>query len=96
MVDRFTYAFGLSFAIAALFNAALVIAKETVPSVLDGMNALTGHHWMTHSLLAMGVFVAAGVALLLKTPGSVRALTLAVAGATILSSGVIAGYFLLR
>lgn len=96
MIDRFTYAFGLGLAIAALFNAALVLAKERLPGLLDWMNALTGHHWLTHSLLAMAVFLASGAILLLKRPGRASVLTIATAGATLASTVVIAGYYFFR
>lgn len=94
--DRLTYAFGIAYAIAALANAALVIVKETLPGVHEGMNALTGHHWMTHGVIVIGVFLVTGVALLPAKPGRVRVLTCAVAGATVLSGALIAGYYLFR
>jgi hypothetical protein len=93
MMDRVTYAFGIGFAVAALLNALLVIVKERVPGVLASMDQLTGHHWMTHSLFAMAVFLVIGGVMLAVKPARAGTLTAAVAGATIVSSLLIAGWY---
>jgi hypothetical protein len=97
MIDRPTYAFGMGFVIAALFNAVLVIAKQSQPGLFAWMSALTGHHWMTHGLLVMAVFFVSGGSLLfIKPQASTRVVTRYIAASTILSTGVIAGYFFVR
>jgi hypothetical protein len=62
-LSRSTYSFGISLAFCAVLNAALVIAKESIKSVADGMQKITGHHWTTHVLFVFIVFVVLGWAL---------------------------------
>jgi hypothetical protein len=59
-VSRYTVSFGLSLALAGVVNALLVVAKEKVPSVMVGMQRLTGHHWISHSAIVLGVFAVFG------------------------------------
>jgi hypothetical protein len=51
-------AYGLAFAVANIFNALLVIIKENVAPLKNWMAAFTGHHWGTHGLLTIVLFVA--------------------------------------
>jgi hypothetical protein len=97
MLDRPTAAFGIAFAIAALLNGMLTVAKEMLPGLLAWMSALTGDPWMTQSLLSMAVFFIGGAALLLLKPQtSAHRLTLWLAGSTIVSAAFIAGTFLVK
>jgi len=59
-VSRHTAAFGLALAVASIVNGLLVVAKEKSPAVLAGMKNLTGHHWITHSLIVLGLFLLLG------------------------------------
>jgi hypothetical protein len=59
-VSRYTVSFGLSLVVSSFLNALLVIAKEKSPAVQAGMQKLTGHHWVTHSLVVMVFFVLFG------------------------------------
>ena len=59
-LSRSTYSFGVSLAVCAVLNAALVVAKESNKTVADWMQKITGHHWMTHVLFVLTVFVALG------------------------------------
>jgi hypothetical protein len=54
-------AFGLAAAVTVLFNTLLVWLKEAVPSVQSVMVSLTGHHWITHGLADVIVFVVLGL-----------------------------------
>lgn len=97
-IGGYTVAFGLSFAITSVLSALLVILKESnQATVLAWMKAATGHHWVTHGLLDVIVFVVLGV-LLAKVGGGVRmtanALSATIVGATVLSGLIIAGFFL--
>jgi len=61
-LSRSTVGFGLSLAVSAIFNGLLVIAKELSPNrVLPWMRNLTGHHWTTHCLLVLVVFIVLGL-----------------------------------
>ena len=66
-LSKSTYSFGISLAVCAALNAALVIAKESSKIVADRMQKITGHHWTTHVLFMVAVFVALGWALNRKT-----------------------------
>jgi multisubunit Na+/H+ antiporter MnhB subunit len=55
-----TSGFVLAAAIAILFNTALAWAKDAYAPLTDFMKALTGHHWTTHGLADLGLFVALG------------------------------------
>ncbi len=59
-VSKYTTSFGLSLALASLFNALLVVVKEKSPAVQAEMKRLTGHHWITHVAIVLVLFVAFG------------------------------------
>lgn len=59
-LSKSTQSFGVSLAVCAVLNAALVIAKESSKSVAAGMQKITGHHWTTHVLFVLAVFPALG------------------------------------
>ncbi len=59
-ISKNTKAFGLSLALASVVNGLLVVAKEKIPAVMTGMQKLTGHHWVTHVVVVMAVFVVCG------------------------------------
>ena len=89
-------AFGLSLAVTSVVNALLVIAKETSPAIEAAMKNLTGHHWITHSLAIVLLFLALGW-ILARTGGNtlnVNKLIRALAGGVILGSLIIVGFYL--
>jgi hypothetical protein len=59
-LSKNTIAFGLALALASVVNAALVVIKESSPAVQTGMQKLTGHHWITHSAIVLGLFFLCG------------------------------------
>jgi len=59
-LSKYTISFGLSLALASVANGLLVIAKESSPAVQSGMQKLTGHHWITHSVLILALFLGGG------------------------------------
>ena len=59
-VSKHTVSFGLALALASVANGLLVVAKEKIPAVLDGMQKLTGHHWVSHSVIVLGLFAGFG------------------------------------
>jgi len=58
--SRYTISFGLSLALASVANGLLVVAKEKIPAVMAGMQRLTGHHWVSHSVIVLGLFAVLG------------------------------------
>jgi hypothetical protein len=59
-VSKYTVSFGLSLALASVLNAVLVVAKEKIPTVMAGLQSLTGHHWVSHGVVILVLFAAFG------------------------------------
>ena len=59
-LDRSTIGFVLSAALGNIINVLLVIFKELSPSFMKIMAALTGHHWITHGVIVVGLFLLLG------------------------------------
>lgn len=100
-IGKYGRSFGLSFAITSLFSALLVILKETNPhTVMAWMKAATPHHWITHTLLDLIIFVILGVVLARANEGqgikmSPDKLNSFIVGAFVISGLIIAGFFLI-
>lgn len=95
MLDAKTSSYAAAYAVTAIFNAILVILKEMIPAVHDGMAAILGHHWITHGVLDLIVFVGVGMLLSRRNyqvSGS-TAVNYLIWG-TILGGGLVAGFFL--
>jgi hypothetical protein len=99
-IGKFTRSFGLSFAITSVLSALLVVLKEThEDTVLAWMASATGHHWVTHGIFNLIVFVALGWALAKRNSGqgmkiSANALVFSMVGAVILSGLIIMGFYI--
>jgi cytochrome b561 len=61
-LSKYTVSFGWSLAICAVLNSFLVVAKEKSKDVNSWMQKMTGHHWTTHVLIMLILFVAFGFA----------------------------------
>jgi hypothetical protein len=87
--------FGISYAITSVLSALLVVWKESSEAVHDGLAAITGHHWVTHGLLDVIVFLALGFILSRRSIAMTgNALVTTIVGATVVSGLIIAGYFI--
>ncbi len=98
-IGRNSRAFGLSFAITSLFSALLVILKESSGPVLAWMKAATPHHWITHTLLDLIVFVVLGLIFARANNGQglkigADRLNSYIVWSFIISTILIAGYYL--
>ncbi len=60
-ISRRSIAFGLALAIVCVVNAFIVVVKEKSAAVMDGMKKITGHHWTTHSLIVIVLFLGLGL-----------------------------------
>ncbi|MFK5997925.1 MAG: hypothetical protein QM492_07430 [Rhodobacterales bacterium] len=60
MLDAKTSGYVKAYAYTAIFNAILVLFKESFPIVHDVMASL-GHHWITHGVLDLLVFFGLGM-----------------------------------
>ncbi|MGP8246475.1 MAG: hypothetical protein ACLQVN_18395 [Bryobacteraceae bacterium] len=56
-----TSGFVLAAAITVLFNTALAWAKDAYAPLNGFMQSLTGHHWTTHGLADLVLFVGLGI-----------------------------------
>ena len=52
--------FGLAAAITILFNTVLAWVKDAYAPLNDFMASLTGHHWRTHGIVDVVVFIVLG------------------------------------
>jgi hypothetical protein len=93
-LSKYTISFGLSLAICSLVNAVLVIAKEKSPAVQSAMQRLTGHHWVTHVIVVLVVFVILGF-LFAGVTISVNRLIKAIVGGVFASGLIIVGFYLI-
>jgi hypothetical protein len=94
-LDKYTTSFGLSLAITCLISALLVVVKELSPNVvLAWMKQATIHHWITHGIIDMVVFVGLGLALV-KVPISLGNVRRMIVGSVVVSGLIIAGFYLL-
>ena len=95
-IDSYIPAFGISLMVTSLLSALLVLVKETNKPVKAWMEALTGHHWTTHGVLVLGLFVVLGL-VLARIPSAATARfgadARAVAAAVIVSGLIIAGFY---
>ncbi len=97
-ISRYTASFGLSLGITSLFNALLVILKETNEATVLAWMKAAGHHWVTQGVLDLIVFVALGFALVKigqswqSQPNKVTASAI---GGIVLGSLIIAAFFAL-
>lgn len=95
-IGAYTTSFGISLGLTNVFNALLVVIKETnEDTVLAWMKSL-GHHWVTQGVLDLIVFVALGLLLAKATenwrsqPNKVTAVAI---GGVVLGGLIIAGFF---
>ncbi len=97
-LEKHTVSFALSLAITSLLSALLVVIKETnKDSVFAWMAAATGHHWVSHGVLVVFLFLALGwflgrIGLGAQLSGN--ALSAIITASVALSSLIIAGFFI--
>jgi TRAP-type mannitol/chloroaromatic compound transport system permease large subunit len=98
-IGKYTRSFGMSLAITSVVSALLVVLKESSETVLAFMKQVTFHHWVTHSLFILILFVVLGW-ILGRTNGgqgikmTVNSLLGTIMGTTVLSGLIIAGFYL--
>ena len=94
-----TVSFGISTAITSVISALLVVLKEKVPAIMASMKSATGHHWATHSLFALVLFLTVGLGLTRVNGGqglkmtSGRLLQVIVSG-VVIGGSIIGGFYL--
>jgi len=95
-LDGAAAAFGLSAAVTIVFNTVLAWIKDAYDPLNSFMASLTGHHWTTHGLADIAVFLILGF-ILMQRGFSFDGTRLAalVAGAVIVGGGGLALWFVL-
>lgn len=100
-IGKYTISFGLSLAITSVLSALLVVVKEIGHStVLPLMAKITGHHWVTHGLFILILFVVIGWILGRANGGNgvkmtVNRLITTIVGGVVLGGLIIAGFYLI-
>jgi hypothetical protein len=94
-LDQVSTAFGLSAAITILFNTLLAWTKDAYDPLNTFMAHLTGHHWITHSLADVVLFLLLGW-LFMSRGIRIGGMTLvkAVAAAAVVGGAGLAAWFL--
>ena len=62
-LDHTTAAYGLAAAVAVLFNTLLAWVKDAYDPLNTAMAKILGHHWITHGVAVVLVFLIVGFAL---------------------------------
>ena len=94
-VSRRTVAFGTSLALACVVNALLVVAKEKSSAIMSALQKLTGHHWISHALIVLAVFVGPGWALGFgRAPGRAAPVIRTVVAGVAVGGAIIFGFYL--
>ena len=98
--DTTVEAFGYSLALTSLLSSVLVIVKEGNEPLKLMMKAATGHHWITHGLIVLTLFIVLGFFLASVIPRNSGIETYdrvatAVITATFLGGSLIAGFYFL-
>jgi TRAP-type mannitol/chloroaromatic compound transport system permease large subunit len=100
-LGKYTTSFGMSLAITSLVSAVLVVVKEmSENTVLALMKRITFHHWFTHTLFVLILFVVLGWVLARANGGqgvnmTVNRFVSVLVGAVVLSGIIIAGFYLI-
>jgi len=58
-----TKSYGVALGIACFLSALLVVAKELSTGIFNIMKTLTVHHWVTHGVFIMAIFLILGFVL---------------------------------
>ncbi len=98
---KYASGFGLSFVMASLFNALVVVLKDTDEALKACMKTFIGHHWVTHGLLVLTLFIVLGLVLSNikaeeKLALDAKKMPIAITAATLIGGIIIVGFYLTR
>ena len=88
-LDRASSAFGLAAAITIVFNTPLTWVKEAYHPLHTFMASLTGHHWITHGITDVVLFLLLGV--IFMNTGSAEKISPNGLVVTVITAVVVAG-----
>ncbi len=94
--ESMAVAFSYAAVITVLFNTALAWIKDSYDPLNSFMASLTGHHWRTHGLVDVILFVVLGLVFMRTKPARhiTNGLIIGIIAAVILGGGGLAGWFL--
>jgi hypothetical protein len=98
-LDKTTIGFGLSAAVMSILNTLLVVFKELTPPFKAGMASAMGHHWTTHGVMVIVLFIVLGFVfsgVVKPESWSGSRLGQTIAGSVILSAAALAAFYLLH
>ena len=100
-LGKYTAGYGWAVAITILFTSLLVVVKEMSKGLKDGLASMLGHHWTTHGVVTIILFVVLGVLLSrMRTEenGGMDGwrLTAVIVAGTVLGGLIITGFYLLH
>ena len=98
---KYTTGFFLSFVITSLFNALLVVLKETYTPLKTWMAAVFSHHWIAHGVFVLTLFVVLGLILSdakieEKLKLDDKKMSIALIATVIISGIIISGFYLVH
>jgi len=98
-LSKCTVSFGISLAVACIFNALLVVLKEKNPATMAWMKKTSGHHWATHTLLSLLVFIILGLILNKTNNGNssksdTKSLPSLIVSSVAIGAAIILGFYL--
>ena len=95
VLDGAAAGYGISAAVTIVFNTLLAWIKDAYDPLNSFMASLSGHHWTTHSLVDVAVFLILGAVLTSRhvTIDGAR-MAMLLAGAVIVGGGGLALWFL--
>jgi hypothetical protein len=99
-LGKYTVSYGVSLALTCLLSALLVVFKELNEPLLNWMKHITIHHWVTHGVFDIIVFVVVGWALAQLNGGaglniSTKNFITMLVGGVVLGGLIIAGFYLI-
>ena len=98
-LDKTTIGFGLSTAVMSILNTLLVIFKELTPPFKKAMADAMGHHWTTHGVIVIALFLVLGYVLagaVKPESWSADKLGKAIIWSVIISGGALAAFYILH
>jgi hypothetical protein len=96
-MDKYAAGFGMSLAVTSVLNAIILVIKEENDAVMKAMKAALGHHWTTHGVIVITVFVVLGFvfsAMKLETKFDSHRMLKYIIWGVIISGVITAGFFL--
>lgn len=97
LMDKYTAGFGISLVVTNFLNAVILLIKEKNESVMGAMKAALGHHWTTHGVIIIVVFLVLGFifsGMKLETKFDSRQMLKYIVWAVIISVAITAWFFL--